>query len=364
MCLGLCGCVPHTELNKRAIVEALGIDYDGSQYKVTFQYYNLSGAGSRTQIDPSKPNVLTAKGTGSSVYAALKDAEFNCGRELMLGITQIIVIGREAAKQPLKSLISFSAAFYESHPKVKLAIADDTAEKVLSVKFTEGSVSTQKLSFMFETAEKSGYVGFPSMLDTFIDLSGKHGSLCLPLLQEVDDGSDVTKEGKNVLIKGGVIFRDGVYCAEIDTEETSGLALLDGKAENTTVIVDYEGARVAVEIFDIKTAVLPAYQDGRLIFTVKTTCGGKYLDSFIDEADASPDDQIERLCAQQLIQRMETATAALLEANADVLRLQLLLKHHSYTDWLKTSEQWEQLFPESLFVFETSVEISRYSLEE
>ena len=96
----------------------------------------------------------------------------------------------------------------------------------------------------------------------------------------------------------------------------------------------------------------------------RRNCGGKYLDSFIDEANASPDDQIERLCAQQLIQRMETATAALLETNADVLRLQLLLKHHSYTDWLKTSEQWEQLFPESLFVFETSVEISRYSLEE
>lgn len=356
--------MPHTELNERAIVESLGIDYDGQQYKVTFQYYNLSGTGSRTQIDLSKPNVLTAHGTGSSVYAALKDAEFNCGRELMLGITQIIVIGREAAKQPLKSLISFSAAFYESHPKVKLAIADDTAENVLSVKFTEGTVSTQKLSFMFKTAEKSGYVNFPSMLDTFIDLSGKHGSLCLPLLQVVNNGSDVTEEGKDVLIKGGVIFRDGVYCADIDTEETSGLALLKGKAESTTVVVDYEGTRVAVELFNIRTAIEPTYLDGRLIFTVKTVCGGKYLDSFIDQADATPDKQVEILCAEQLNQRMEKAAASLLEANADVLRLQLLLKHHSYTDWLKTSEQWEQLFPESLFKFETTVDINRYSLEE
>ena len=225
VCVSLCGCVPHTELNERAIVEALGIDYDGEQYKITFQYYNLSGAGSRTQIDPSKPNVLTAKGTGSSVYAALKDAEFNCGRELMLGITQLIIIGRSAAEKPLKSLLSFSAAFYESHPQVMLAVADSTAEDVLAVKFLEGSLSTQKLTFMFKTAEKTGYINFPSLLDTFIDLAGKRGSLCLPLLKVTEDGSDVTDDGKNVQITGGVLFRDGVYRSDLNTEQMAGLDL-------------------------------------------------------------------------------------------------------------------------------------------
>ena len=39
------GCVPHTELNEKAIVMAIGIDYEDELYSVTFQYYTSAPAG-------------------------------------------------------------------------------------------------------------------------------------------------------------------------------------------------------------------------------------------------------------------------------------------------------------------------------
>ena len=36
----LSGCVPHTELNEKAIILAIGVDYEDEKYKVMFQYYN------------------------------------------------------------------------------------------------------------------------------------------------------------------------------------------------------------------------------------------------------------------------------------------------------------------------------------
>ena len=36
----LSGCVPHTELNEKAIVMAITIDYKDEKYYVSFQYYN------------------------------------------------------------------------------------------------------------------------------------------------------------------------------------------------------------------------------------------------------------------------------------------------------------------------------------
>ena len=93
----LSGCVPHTELNEKAIVLAIGIDYEDEIFKTCFQYYNPSGTGGQTLVDNSQPNVLTTKGEGENVYGALEDASFRCGRELMLGVTQLIIIGEDAA---------------------------------------------------------------------------------------------------------------------------------------------------------------------------------------------------------------------------------------------------------------------------
>ena len=363
LCAFMCGCVPHTELNERAIVQALGIDHDGSQYKITFQYYNMSGAGSHTQVDPTKPNVLTAKGTGSSVYAALKDAEFNCGRELMLGSTQLIVIGREATKLNLADIMSFSSSYSESHPEVMIAAAEKTAEEVLAVKFTEGSLSTQKLTFMFRTAEKSGYISLPTMLDTFISLSGGRGSLCLPQLTVIDEGTDVTEDGKNVRINGGVLFRNGAAAAVADMTAMSGLALLSGEIGQTTVIADYGSKRVAVKIYGLDREITPTYSNGRLIFNVSLNCSGEYLDSLNGQPDSGVAREIEKQCAKELLLRMEAAAEALLKANSDALRLELLLKHSDYTSWLKISDRWELLFPESLFTFDVNANISRSGLE-
>ena len=40
-----CGCVPHTELDKLGIAEAVGIDYADGEYTVTVQYFNTDASG-------------------------------------------------------------------------------------------------------------------------------------------------------------------------------------------------------------------------------------------------------------------------------------------------------------------------------
>ena len=142
------GCVPHTELNEKAIILAIGIDYKDEKYKVTFQYYNPTGIGGRTLVDNSQPNVLTSNGEGENVYAALEDASFRCGRELMLGVTQLIVIGEDAAKYSVNKVMEFSKSFFQSHPDMLVTVAEGEAQELMKVKFSEGIVSTQKQKFI------------------------------------------------------------------------------------------------------------------------------------------------------------------------------------------------------------------------
>ena len=67
----LSGCIPHTELDKQAIVEAIGIDYSEGKYEVTIQYFNMEGAGGNSPIDPSKANIINVSGKGDTVSTAL-----------------------------------------------------------------------------------------------------------------------------------------------------------------------------------------------------------------------------------------------------------------------------------------------------
>ena len=91
-----CGCVPHTELDKLAIAEAIGIDYENGEYTVTVQYFNTDASGGVTAVDSSAPNAVTAECGGKTIESALEGLSYKTGKEIMLGAVGVIVFGRNA----------------------------------------------------------------------------------------------------------------------------------------------------------------------------------------------------------------------------------------------------------------------------
>ena len=123
----LSGCLPHTELDEQAIVEAVGIDYADGEYEVTVQYFNMEGTGGSSPIDSTKANVVNISGKGESVSTALNSASVKCGKSFMYGITSVIVMGREALKQDILKTLSFAESYYQSNTSVLVAAADGKA---------------------------------------------------------------------------------------------------------------------------------------------------------------------------------------------------------------------------------------------
>lgn len=360
----LAGCAPHTELNEKAIVMAIGIDYEEDMYSVTFQYYSPTGLGGRTLVDNSQPNVLTASGTGENVYGALEDASFRCGRELMLGVTQIIIIGEEAAKHSVDRVLDFTKSYFQSHPDMMITVAEGKAEEMLKVKFNEGIVSTEKLKFMLTNAEKSGIAELPSALSLFIALQTKQKSACLPRLRLIDDGkSDASQDGKTLEIAGGVLIKDGAAIDETDIETVSGLQLLCCKAQTATVTVDFGGEKISVGLVDVKTEIKPSQEDGRLILNVTVTSEGRYLiDPHSSYAD-SDNREIEALCGQRLIGRMEAALENTVHKyGADPFLIEKTVRHYDYGLWKSIEENFEEYLKNSEFRIETKIDIDKLIL--
>lgn len=362
----LSGCVPHTELNEKAIVMAIGIDYEEEKYSVTFQYYSPTGLGGRTLVDNSQPNVLTASGKGENVYGALEDASFRCGKELMLGVTQIIIIGEEAAKNSVDRVVNFTKSFFQSHPDMMITVAEGKAADMMQVKFNEGIVSTDKLRFMLTNAEKSGIAELPSALSLFIALQTKQKSACLPRLRLIDDGkSDASQDGKTLEIAGGVLIKDGTAVDETDIETMSGLQLLCCKAQTATVTVDYNDEKISVGLVDVKTKVTPSEENGRLILKVTLTSEGRYLinphNSYVDNDNK----EIEALCGEQLIARMETALEnTVYKHGADPFLVERTVRHYDYKLWKSIEDNFEEYLKNAEFRIETKIDIDKLILTE
>lgn len=357
------GCIPHTELDERAIVLAIGIDYEEEEYSVTFQYYNPTGLGGPAPVDNSQPNVLTSSGKGLGVFEALEDASFKCGRELLLGVAQLILIGEEAAKHSVKEVMDFSKTCFQSHPYMLVAVAEGKAEDYMQVKFSEGIASINKLKFLLQNAERYGMAALPSALDLFISMETEQKSACLPRLKLNEDGkSDTSEDGKSVEISGGVLIKDGKAQDNEDLETMKGLQLLSGKANETTVTYEQEGEAVTVSLMEIKCSLTPVFEDGKLTVQVKLRCGGKYHTT-PKSIEADADRQTQQQCAAQLEKTMQTAAEnTVLKYGADPINLERKVRHSDYKLWLQAKDSWEELLKECEFVFDIEVEMDRMPL--
>ena len=358
----LSGCVPHTELNEKAIILAIGIDYKDDMFKVNFQYYNPTGIGGRTLVDNSQPNVMTSKGEGENIYAALEDAAFRCGRELMLGVTQIIVIGEDAAKYSVIKVMEFSKSFFQSHPDMLVTVAEGDAEELMKVKFSEGIVSTQKLKFMLTNAEKSGIAGLPNAIELFTALQTNRKSAALPRLRLIDNESDASEEGKTIEISGGVLINDGKAVRDVDIEVMSGLEILCCKTETGTVTVEYEGEKISVGLVNIKTKIKPSFEDGRLVFTVDLTSGGRFLVTPQGTYEEN-NRELEILCGDEIIKRMKAAVKqTVFECGADPFLLEKTVRHYNYKLWKDVEENFGEYLKNAKFKFGAHIEIDKLIL--
>ena len=360
----LCGCVPHTELNEKAIIMAIGIDFEEDLYSVTFQYYSPTGMGGKTLVDNSQPNVLTSSGKGENVYGALEDAAFKCGRVLMLGVTQIIIIGEDAAKHSVSKVMEFTKSFFQSHPDMLITVAEGKAEDYLKVKFNEGTVSTEKIKFMLNNAEKNGIVSLPNVLDLFKALQTKQKSSCLPRMRLIDDGkSDASKDGKTIQIAGGVLIKNGMAVKETDIEVMTGLEMLCCRSESATVTVEREEESVSVNLLNVTTNIEPSFEEGKLIFNAKTTADGRYLIVPGQLYNQLNHDEIEEDCGSRLIERMKRAVEETVFAEgADPLILEKIIRHKSYKLWKEIEEDYEELLKNSVFNFTVDIEIDKLIL--
>lgn len=357
------GCLPHTELDNQAIVEAMGIDYTDGKYEVTVQYFNMEGTGGNSPIDSTKANVINVTGKGDSVTSALESASLKCGRPFMYGITSIIILGKEALTLDIAKTMSFAESYYQNNPAVLIAAAENKASDILNVKFKEGIISVEHLSMILENADYSGITEKVEILSLLSEQRRQYGATVIPVLKTIDSGSDASDDGKAVELKSGYLISDGRFIKELSLSDMSGLQLVRKNTRSTLVSADFGDERVEITAYDISVSIKHAYEKGKLTFFIHVRSNGKYTDSYLSNKTSSFSQDVEKLCSAKLIKRIKTALINTVNlCGCDPCGLKYVVSNKDYTEWIRIEEGFDELLRNAEFVISCDMDIDRFGI--
>ena len=359
-----CGCVPHTELDKLGIAEAVGIDYADGEYTVTVQYFNTDASGGVTAVDSSAPNAVVAECSGKTIDSALEALSYKTGKNIMLGAVGIIVYGRDAAFS-LRDSLSFTASHFSGNFRSYIAVADGKASDILAVKFKEGNASVDKVEGMLRNAEELGLTRPVRLYEAAEMLCCPTESVVLPRLSVYSDGGEMTEDGSSLILSGGTLCTDDRYADTLDVTDMSGLAMISpasGSGRSCDMSLTAGDSEARVMLYRIRTEITPSLSGGRLQLDVKTSADCKYVTSNIDDPYAGKD-TVERLCEEEIVRRVSSALEKTLHRyGADFCGLEYIIRSQSPELWDEISGRYRETLMECVFDVSADVDTERFGI--
>ena len=272
-----CGLV---DIQKTAIVLAVGIDRDGEDFALTAQIAVPKGSDRTTGGTSS----VEIEGRGATVPDCIADIYAKTGWVPKLVFCNLVLLGESAVQADVFSCLDFFLRNEYIPNSCQLAACEGSAGEMLSSQSAIDDTSALALSKLFsDAAKKSGYVMTTTLREFAVGYYGVSGSGYMPYVraQTQEDGSGgADSSGGGTGSSGGseesgaqeqkvysaeetAIFSGGRLAAILPREQTFAFSLLEGnvytgsfQADGQTYVVLKNGGSVGLELADVPTATL------------------------------------------------------------------------------------------------------------
>ena len=169
----LTGC-SYTELNKLAIVSALGIDYKNGQYEITAQVMDI-----KKQDTGTKEKSIIYETKGETIGKAIRNLSEKYPKTVYLGHVEIIILGKETAEEKINDIFDYVMRSPEVRSTGYVLINREQSAKLTlePENEKEESFATEQIKSSLEsTTKRSGTV----YLITFEEFLQTYLKTCLP----------------------------------------------------------------------------------------------------------------------------------------------------------------------------------------
>ncbi len=180
----LTGCDNITEIDKRSVVQLIGIDKDEDTngYKVSMQIFSPTGliAGGESQV-----GVNVVEGQGKTIFEAIKDVEVKQGKKIFLGHMKLILLGESIKQDNIEIILEYFTQNEVVYPGIDIAYVDGTALEIVELDIKTGFISSQTLEDILELTAKDGYGINAKLFKAVSACECKSDSTIVPIIKKV-----------------------------------------------------------------------------------------------------------------------------------------------------------------------------------
>ena len=262
------------DIQKTAIVLAVGIDRDGEDFALTAQIAVPKGSDRTTGGTSS----VEIEGRGATVPDCIADIYAKTGWVPKLVFCNLVLLGESAVQADVFSCLDFFLRNEYIPNSCQLAACEGSAGEMLSSQSAIDDTSALALSKLFsDAAKKSGYVMTTTLREFAVGYYGVSGSGYMPYVraqtQEGGSGGGTGSSGgseesgaqeqKVYSAEETAIFSGGRLAAVLPREQTFAFSLLEGnvytgsfQADGQTYVVLKNSGSVGLELSDVPMATL------------------------------------------------------------------------------------------------------------
>lgn len=221
------------QLNEKMIIQGMGIDFVGGEYKVTVMYIN-------THNDESGNSHKTETGKGRTITEAVSDIVTGNGLEPLYSHNSFIILGRSVCESGVNDAMEFFAGYYQFKPSVNVLTAQESASDIIK----QGNITPEVITRISDNESTTGLSITTPLYIFWGDIRSKSSSACT---------SFISVEDKKIKSNGIAIFDGDRISHTLSNSQTMGVAVLRGKTDISEEVIPIDGEKKSFSLSNMHT---------------------------------------------------------------------------------------------------------------
>lgn len=362
------GCWDRTDIERRAMVTAVGVDLARGpsagpdttepepgpvvreiRYKIGIEWpfapalMMAAAAGEGGGGGGKAPPVLVTQTTATTLEEANRQFNDQIYRIPFYGFTQALLIGEEAARQGIEPVADFFMRSFEANWRMNVYISEGPAVPLLPTRSALGDMTGVYLA---RIAKGGTYRTARTVPVTFIDLRKAlvtPGAILVPRIKPA---------GRLLKVAGAGVVKEGRLVAWLGETESRAAWLVNGEPRGGELVVASPrnpGQPMTLDIFRVSAKKDVRMEDGRPVFDVRIKVIGR-LGEKQDKVDVYHSEEIrerEAAAARAVKAQAEAVIKKTQMLGADVFEFHRLLERRFPAEWRRLKEDWPAAYSRS-----------------
>lgn len=346
------GCWDSRELNKLSIVAAIGWDIDPGTGELLVTYQSIvpsqvkssssSGGSGEQQGGGALQAIHLDHGRGSSSYEALNRYTQHNSRIPFYQHTQVIVLGKDLAKQGIYPLLDTVARSPASRPGTLRVVSEEKASDILGIQ--DGMENIQAIGMATEIKLSAALSKYPAVtsLEFTNRLLSETTAPIATLVGIIEETGPEGKKQKKISVTGTAVFKKDKMIGELNERESRGFLWAINKIEKGFVTIP----EASMEIVQAKGKIVPELSDGKIKVTIKID-----EESNLVEYKGNQDitsgllQELEKGQAKEIESQVMAAVEKSFSLDADIFGFGDVVHRKYKKEWKDLKPRWDEIYP-------------------